>query len=176
MQVRTGGRYHIAANIPLWGEIVIEHQPAGIPGNQGNPIAWLNEDVAVGIGGAVRFCAYLKVGLERGIDEAIRHMPMKSTFLTAERQVKALPARIADIIKVPSIGSSRDELDVISVDGMEYVRTPHQALMGKIAPSSHLEGAADHLLQIWTACKSVRQSARRGRVGAAECDDGRRAA
>src|SRR4029077_3083143 len=73
-------------------------------------------------------------------------------------------------------GGGRYELYVITVDGAEYIRTPHQALIGQTAPCAQLHRTRDDLLQIRIAGEVIGQAAGYCRVGAAEFDHRRRAA
>src|ERR1700733_10721731 len=103
-------------------------------------------------------------------------MPIQSALLAAQRQVEALPARVAHIVEIARIGAGRDELDVIAVDGVEYIGAPRQPLIRKIAPYAYLRRSGHHLPQIRIAGERVRQSAGRCGIGTAEFDDGWRAA
>ena len=93
-------------------------------------------------------------------------------MLAAERQIQALATGIADVAEVAAVGSGRDKLDIVAVEGVEDVGTPGQALGGR-ASQAQLYGARDHLLQVGVAGKVVGQPARRRRIGAAELDHGR---
>src|SRR6202023_1452974 len=123
--------------------------------NQPNPISGANENVSVGIGAAVRIGTDFKLRLKGGIDEAIRRLPVQAALSAAQRQIKSLPARTANVGEIALVGGGRDKLDVIPIDGMEQICAPHQPLIGQTTPYARLEGSRDHLVQARVACEGV---------------------
>src|SRR6202044_2936379 len=90
-----------------------------------------------------------------------------------EGNVHALTARAADVVEVPGVGARCDELDIIAIGGVEYVRRPVEASVSQIAAQPNLERARHHLLEVRVAREVVRQPAGYGRVGTAELDHAR---
>src|SRR3984885_7178503 len=101
-------------------------------GNQRDAVPRVDQDVAVGIGGAVGWRVYDKARLEGSLDEAIRQAPVQTALLAAERQIKPLATCVADIVEVAGIDARGDELDVIGVERAEHIGAPDQALSGQV--------------------------------------------
>src|SRR5260370_34539570 len=106
---------------------------------QGNPVSGANHDVAVGVRSAVGFGPDDKTGLEGGSDEAIRQMPLQGADSSAHREVQALPARAADVVKVAAIGRGGVALGVVVVESAENVGTPGHAPIRKVPAQAYLE-------------------------------------
>src|SRR4029077_20908970 len=148
MQIGAGNDAQVAAELQPRTHLVIEQESAGVARCQGNPVSGTNLDVAVGVRSAVGFGRDDKTGPKGGIDEAIRQMPLQGADFSAHREVQALPAGTADVVKVAGIGRRGDELEVVAIEGAKNVGTPVQAPLGEIAAQAYLECLRNHLFQI----------------------------
>ncbi len=121
VRILPAGEMDRGADIPCGREVQIRPQLERLPGNAGNPVALADGDVAIDVGRAVLRRRLDETRLVGRIDQAVVRRKRQSGKFPVQPELQASTLRLTDVLEKsgdPGVGTVRDELDVVVVDGV----------------------------------------------------------